>query len=527
MDLSIPLIGLFSYIGYSFNKNGKFPRSVENEREKIVENENPIGENIYHSVHLRKVQQEERDKLNRNFEKSKVPGSNMISYMTFNKNDDSSVFKAIDSQYTGTDYSSIVKKKEFDEKVSKSSLFNSSTFLETLKNGAEGPGLTGGDIPLTHSNMQAFYKGVIPKGIYSHDRGDRMIERLTGVTGFYNEKQEIQNMFTPERTKFENKMMEDSDRYVTSYKKNFHEPFNSIQVAPIPGVANRPVYRNVDDLRTQKRETYQNPLTLQKMSRKINSDVGKKTKEPVKQVTGQYFGPAKYNYKQKAIESNYDITKMVNEEKFSIISTPKSKQNIGLSVNSVGLGRLPNNKDVKERPGEIGYVNSKQRIRVSENFENLPETERSSTEQETYFPGVKKNQKVVIRSNVEAPTTLKEGNLFQYINNPHNSSRGIQTTDSFKNMNIRSSRDTIGNTNDYYTLFEKGPSINTNEINMKTNEKPIYADQLFVKSNRRINKHVESTKQVNSIQETDLTSRFLNKDVIEQLRKNYPYINQK
>ena len=525
MDLTLPLIGLFSYIGYSFNKNGKTPRMIEGERKDLTENEKPSGTNIYHSVHSRKIQKEERERLNKNFEDSRIPGSNKISYLSFNEQDDSSVFKSINSQYSGTDYSSRIKAKEFDEKVAKSDLFKAPNYLENLKSGAE-LGLTGGPIPLTHSNMQAHYRGMVPKNTFVEDRGSRNIERLTGVSPFYSEKNEIDNMFGMEQTKFKKVNIIDRDRYNAGIKKPFESPFESIQVAPLPGQALRPVYRNVDELRTQKRETYSNPFTIQKMSRKITVNEGEKTDIHDRIVGEQYFGGAKANNTKKSTSGLYDLTKMVHEQEYSNISTPHSKQNIGMSVNSFGMSRLPLNKEIREREGPSGHVNIKRRVRVSENFENLPETERTSTEQETYFPGIKKKQKVVIRSNVEAPTTIKEGNLFSYINNPHKRTRGVTTTDSFKNMTIKSSRDKVSNNENYYTKFEKGPSINVNSLNMKSKELTTFENRDFLQNKQKINTTIGELKTPDTLQQTDMTSRFLNKEVIEQLRKNYPYKNQ-
>ena len=526
MDLTIPLIGLFSYIGYSFNKSGKTPRMITGERKELTENENPSGTNIYHSVHLKKIQQDERNRLNKNFEASRVPGSNIISYLSFNDTDESSVFKSIDSQYTGSDYSSQIKSKEFDQKVSKSDLFNAPTYLENLKNGAN-LGLSGGPIPLTHSNMQAHYRGMVPKNTFVENKGSRNIERLTGVSSLYSGKTEVDNMFQTQQTKFPNVNLVDQERYKPNNKKPFESPFESIKVAPIPGQSMRPIYKNVDELRTQKRETYTNPLNLQKMSRKITADTGEETNEPRKVISGQYFGPANSKYSKQSESGTYDLNRVVQEQEFGNVSVPHSKQNIGMSKNSFGMSRLPLNKEIRERNGDTGHVNIKRKVRVSENFENLAQTERTSTEQETYFPGIKNKQKVVIRSNVDAPTTIKEGNLFSYINNPHKRTRGVTTTDSFKNMTIKSSRDNVSNNDNYYTKFEKGPSIQLNSLNMKSKELTTYKNQDFMKSKQKINTTVGEIKEKETIQQTDLSSRFLNKDVIEQLRKNYPYKNQK
>ena len=72
-DLTIPLIGLTTLVGYYFSKNGKTPREEIVNREKIENFDNPNGDNIYTSNVVTEANTELLNRSLQNYNQSSKP----------------------------------------------------------------------------------------------------------------------------------------------------------------------------------------------------------------------------------------------------------------------------------------------------------------------------------------------------------------------------------------------------------------------------------------------------------------------
>ena len=72
-DLTIPLIGLTTLVGYYFSKNGKTPREEIVNREKIENFDKPNGDNIYTSNVVTEANTELLNRSLQNYNQSSKP----------------------------------------------------------------------------------------------------------------------------------------------------------------------------------------------------------------------------------------------------------------------------------------------------------------------------------------------------------------------------------------------------------------------------------------------------------------------
>ena len=72
-DLTLPLIGLTTLVGYFFNKDGKNVRQENFERNQITPEDKPNGTNIYSSNIVNEANQDILEKSLQNYKKAETP----------------------------------------------------------------------------------------------------------------------------------------------------------------------------------------------------------------------------------------------------------------------------------------------------------------------------------------------------------------------------------------------------------------------------------------------------------------------
>lgn len=465
MDLTLPIIGLLGATGYYFTKDGKLPRESKKIRQVIAKNEEPTGTNIYTSVHSRETDSHFREVLNDRYEKSRdFPEQNIFSQL-------SDLSMNIDT-YNDTkkeNYKNVAKRE-----VENSELFKPMNYLNALKNPLNT--LTGQEIPLEHTNMQPYFKGMMPKGNFSEHGSERRLELLTGVSNLTQQKTEVPSLFEPQRTKFENVMMinREAVQNSVSNKKPFVDPYRKIDVVPIPAESIRPEYRRIEEMRKYDRLVAEGVYNTPTSRTKVTASLGEDVKKPVKNVTTGRYGAPRANSSVR--HSNGDYTRVCLDDPSDpyddlFLSTPAGKHGTRVYTNTTEYTQQPNNVDLRELEGRMPNLSTKQRVSKRENFENMRLTERGDTINDTYATVPNKKRQGVLHSNIEAKTTLKEGNLYQHTANPH-SKRMVQATSH--EGSSKSLRDVTGNNNDYYTTFNIGAKVPTNTVNDRIKENVDY-----------------------------------------------------
>lgn len=527
MDLSIPIIGIVTLLGYSFVKEGKGPRQVQNIRKNLVDNENPNGENVYHSVYTKKATNKQRELLNERFEKSKdYKNTGIVSDLINGCGIECSPIKVNPQEIT---VGNIYTKKEYENVASKSSVFKGADFLNKLQDtDGIGSSLTGNPMEMSHSNMQAFFRG--QRKTVDPSFGGRMVENLSGITSgeLYQEKRQVDNFFEPVRTSFPNTLNQDRDRYnVQTDKISNVKPNEPILVTPIPGLSMRPHYKDVNELRTNKRETIKGKLGLRKSNQFSLGTSGEMVKEPATPIIGQYWGAAKYKNRSGALggeEYNDKSTDIPDPFETTVMPIPKNKNKF---VTDFIATNLSTNRNLSERPGDISFASNKRQLNITGIEETRDITERANTKQTQYFPSARLNSKSIIRSNVEVQPTLKQGNLYSYVNSPH-SKRGLFNHSQTENYIVNTNREQLSDNMDRYTTTGKGVSILSTSDNHRLIEKLGVANRMYNQKDTKIPQSQNVGEQrvpKSPIQDTDQKSRML--PILRNLYNTNPYKNQK
>lgn len=283
MDLSIPIVGLMAFIGYTLNDT-KTPRNTVDSRTKISPSETPSGTNVYTSTFSKEIQAKERriaDILNH---KSKDPvNTNIIPelYNSYCKWDCDITGTPIESSSKQTILPQVqsVRPKSFNDKIMTGPMFRDINGLNVSSNvvseSGNGPvnfqenfsniqngvsSLTGLPAELKHNNMVPFFGSNITQN--TNVQGRSVLEDYTGATDTPRSKREVPKMFENEKQNIYGSRPDgdllSQDRFYQSNLKTNLLPVPQIKVQPLPEEYVRPSFKSVDELRVVNKPKVEN-----------------------------------------------------------------------------------------------------------------------------------------------------------------------------------------------------------------------------------------------------------------------------
>lgn len=573
MDLSIPIIGVIAFLGYSLNET-KTPREIPNKRKKISPHETPSGKNIYHSTFSKEIDVKERQIADIQFKKSRFPKKTNIIPPLYNTECSWGCDKKI-SEYTITPSESkiindkILKKKNTNSKktIINGPMFNSQ--LHGFSITVEEPvsvdmdkrenfdptisQLTGLPLDLSHDNMVPFFGSNVTQNTDLNSRNS-ILDNHTGETFTKIKKQETVQLFEPEKQQvFGTKTfgdLIDSDRYIPSRFHSNVKPIPDIKVQPLPETVVRPGYKSVDNLRVinKPKVEYEKPMTSGKKfitERGIQPRVFKNRPETAYNndklftTTGQEKAPRS---RENFSETKMGIKNVIAETSLNLtpgsdLKKSGSSQRYTKNVNSDVQFSL----DLNNRKQEVeqDWV----RNAGSNNYDPLddfinresyfaPEQERETTSRMNLLPAKTSVPDTYTGLGNLPKTTNKEMNLFSYKGAGSRTTIGNVDTTQYDNIQIRTNREDIINKRGYVAgknsinntdigdiggVLKRDDSLRNNLFNPFSNKNSPSAEGLS------INLFGESTQDKQ--QKCDFSIRNTDPDLVKTL-KNNPLANE-
>lgn len=483
MDLSIPIVGLMAFIGYSLNDK-KQPRSKDKLRNKISPHEKPSGRNIYHSTYSKEIDSNERKLANIHFEKSKNPeNTNIIPplYNTYCKWDcdtistnpfvigsskeDESAIKDV-TQQTILPRVTPVEDDTLNirnRQIMSGPMFRSSNTIEgqtvqhneTVSGGlqpifkegfsSDVSDLTGLPMDTKHNNMTPFFGSNVTQNTQLN-RNSSILENFTGSQDVPTVKREIPNMFANKQENVFGSRPESDligkNRYIQSNKKTNLLPVPQVKVQPLPEQYVRPSYKNVDNLRvkTNPKVSYKGDIINGKHYNSNRSAQAKVVKN--RPDTFYVNGPERYftsvgDVKAPTARENFNNLKFTSKAETSEIAPNLlPAYNVGLSEGKSRLikrseapklnkGLFTIADDDTRQTYKKDWVRNAKHIVENHNYLDRDgyianEQERETTNRMTILPASDSVRGYHQTHTDEAKTTHKEGNLFSYTGNAAN-----------------------------------------------------------------------------------------------------------
>lgn len=434
MDLTIPIIGIVSILGYSFSKNGKNKREDVKERETVSKNENPNGENIYHSVDFidqnNKITESSLNSIQEPIESSKRKpvGINLPDNENF-----------IDTINQNNVYRSL----EF-KKTPEFSYLNPGSYLNQLK---DNNSLSPQGFDISKFNGRPMFRGMAKTvGIDN----ERQLEMFTGVSPLFQEKQAVERVFEPKQTVFDKqKFAESEDIQLTGVNRGVL-PFDQIYTKPLPSLSVRPDVKSIDQLKNYKVEPMKSQYNTPVSKQKLKPSLGEVVRTPTSDlVTSQPSVPS-YHSRQPSTRTGLSVHDRNNvfTEAFdsTVIPVPNSKVT-GIVKNTILSEdtRVHSNADIIEHISRFGNSASNRQVKPGSNV-HVSMNERGQVEEEYHY-NLKSKHKRPIQGDTYVPTTLKQGNIYQHIPNPNNSRKGNAIDPKIENFRVKDFIEVSNNTN--------------------------------------------------------------------------------
>ena len=285
-DLTLPIIGLTTFIGYIFSKEAKAPRNDEHVRNGIEKFEKPNGNNIYTSNMVEAVNAEMLERSTKNYKDSENPSLTGVLPPLFNTYsvvgstdidrfaDDISIANRA-QLYETTKLMDVTQSKENSIKVDERPMFSNNlsnyknidykgnrrvdySDIDEVGGGSNVSLLTGMPIDSTHNNMIPFFGSNIKQNVEGFGNV-MLLDKYTGSTSTFVHKKEAGERFSAVAQDihgtpiFTDKI--DKQRFAASQYKNNEKPFIEERIsAPIAGTVDntiRPAYKDVDQLRVK------------------------------------------------------------------------------------------------------------------------------------------------------------------------------------------------------------------------------------------------------------------------------------
>jgi hypothetical protein len=291
-DLTLPIIGLTTLVGYFFSKQGNRRPQEQTVRNNVEQFEKPNGNNIYQSNKVNEVNQEMLSRSMANYEKAQNPAQTGVLPPLFN------TYSAVgsDEMLSGetnfglmgisakqqseinnvnrlVDVTSSKNTIEIEQRpMFKNSLFGGNERQDIeftdfgVKVDSETSLLTGLPIDKQHGNMVPFFGSNVRQNVEQFSN-EQILDRHTGNTSTFKHKREVGKLFneTPQDIHGTPIMTDlvQTDRYVPSLYRQNEKPFDDEKInAPVSGTVYnniRPTFKSVNELRNANntKETFQ------------------------------------------------------------------------------------------------------------------------------------------------------------------------------------------------------------------------------------------------------------------------------
>jgi hypothetical protein len=457
-DLTLPLIGLTTLVGYFFNKDGRNVRQENFERTQITPEDKPNGANIYSSNMVNEANQDILEKSLQNYKDAETPSKTGYIPPLFNTY--SSIGQDVNKiqvGLSGAELSEInkvnrlnnVKEDNSINDISKMPMFNSfqnlssdisQTFVEVSnKNTSNVNVLTGLPFDKDHSNMVPFF-GSSTKQNAEQFSNVSLLDKYTGSTDTFQHKKEVSSFYDNKQENiygtpvFATQI--ETDRYVPSlYKQNEKISEPERISAPKGGTIDnniRPVFKSIDELRTvdKRQETYKGRTLAGQMGevRGIQPSVEKRRPDTFYEKgfdhlfrgPGQYVAPTIKEDFSKNLKSS--ARQEYNLEYYG---------NLNNNQHNKTIQRLSNNVDNSNELQSALFQEPKRQNFENDHVRNLSgdviqqdtfdfgrssmkqyQSERSTTEDKTHNLNVnQKNTGLTVRPQDSIKTTLKQTTL--------------------------------------------------------------------------------------------------------------------
>lgn len=453
-DLTLPIIGLTTMIGYLFSKNGKDDRQTIIGDDKIEEFEKPNGDNIYSSDKANEINNELLQKSFENYKKSMTPSRSGILPPLFNTYGVSGSDILLNSG-NNTQINKIQQKDLIDInklkditvknniKVDARPMFQTNMYegKERVDNnyfqlGGETDAqislLTGLPINNEHSNMIPFFGSNTKQNIEPFTNVS-VLDKYTGNNDTFKHKKETFQLF-------ENKQQDingtpiynvESDRFVPSTFRQNEKLNEDVRVsAPIAGTFTnviKPIYKNVDELRTSnnKKETYKGRQNSGKFGdvRGLTGKVEKQRPDTFYEKNEGHLFKTKGQFTAPNMRENYDNFKPTNRKEYNSEYYGNANNESISSLQRIRSTDQGNQFDsILESPKRQNYENDYSRnissIKTTNDFGKesftLYNNERLTTEDKTHTVNIHKSKFGAITRFEDLPkSTMKETVLTQ------------------------------------------------------------------------------------------------------------------
>lgn len=393
MDLSVPIIAIFGFLGYKLNEAGRTPRKV-NVRDTIPQEERPSATDIYNSKFSRKIQADEQIRVRNNFEKSRNPReTNVIS-----RN-----YPVTQCQWDCA--------KPGSEIIANGPMFREGSTIEesittnvspkqpyNVRTGKVSE-LTGLKIDKFHSDLTAPQFGSSVKQNTNPNANLSILEHFSGNIKNKQEKNEELQFFepTPQNTTGSAPFTDyiDQSYFTTSVYKNGENPFPKIMVTPIPAEDNRPVYKTIDELRVKPKYSYSLPAIQGQNETRI-SNIGKLTKKR----------PPKYftqDFERANVSNNNSNGSFVIQQQYNTKRNNRNETGYSGVVSGTQLYG-PQDADTK-------YI--------------VKEQQRETSNSDYIAPGYNPNYGVRQQDGFTMKETYRQHTLYERMNNPVYANRNV------------------------------------------------------------------------------------------------------
>jgi hypothetical protein len=442
MEIAILTGGLF-LLGKTLLPS-KTPREVV----KDADVSSNLSLNIYNSNATKIVQNKEKQILDKRFEDSKDPKrTNIINQGTINRE---CGFECAyeEPSFAHPSVLPMVSKTNGLETDSFSPLFDTPSYLS--KNTNTGS-LSGKNIVMTHNNMAPHFKGHIKQNLREY-ANERKLETFTGVSNQTTIEKEAQGpMFAPVKQQTTPGIFKlEKDRYIPSNYMQHSKPFPEVREKPIPAHALRPIYKTIDELRVIPKNTIEGVIQFGQKLKLTNNNVNNTVYKDTS-YKNERDGVQRSNFLKPKQRENYDICKPDMGDTYytgiaNKVRTKDTYMNLGEETKKI------------DKTKEFNHVRNLKGILKNNDFERTSfepvETQRETASMEVWGNIAKPNIGVKLYGNIQAPTTMKECNLFDYTGNMRGHSKFTSRDKEYYNNTKRESENPEN--------LPQGPKISAN-----------------------------------------------------------------
>lgn len=553
-DLTIPLIGLTTLVGYYFSKNGR--DQIQQSRDTFTEGtirhrgtrnmietfDKPNGENIYTSNTVTEANDEVLKRSLQNYKDAYNPVETGVILPFFNSYSTVGLdpaklekdLKTLTSKQLGelNDMNRIGKIESLvDQGIHKMPMFKSTVPPSKKEEKEENINvLTGLPYEKEHNNMVPFFGSNTKQNVEGFSNVG-LLDRYTGKSADFGNKKEVESFYDvkPENV---NGMPSTTDiikdRYIKSIYKQGEKPFEQIYIpAPKAGTFEnniRPEYKDVNELRpgNNPKQTYAGVVFPGKMGevRGVTPEVKKnrpptfyeKTQDHLFKGPGAYVAPEalndySINFKP-TYRKEYNIEYVGNAKYLD-----KFPQRIGNIDNSVELHEISDS--LFQEPKRINYENDYMRNVSTTKMVNdygrsgmrQYKNERSTTEENFQTGTIKPLQKGnVLQPFDKVKTTLKETTLREndsgYIKTSYTLNKSDPHNAGMSDMKPKDTQKQSLIDNNYlgqHTNGQNGLGYLTSKYDAKTTNKEIITENSNYKGNPHYKNETESREQYQNV----------------------------